>query len=123
MPLEPPDSYGYRVMEPAGILAALAEVGGDEGLQAALSEELRLLLACPQVRPPSASASLQPDLPLRGLPLHSLPLRGHCSKAHRGTSLQLLAQPGRRVCRRSQLQARVQGAPRRRQAAPTGSAA
>ena len=78
MPLEPPDSYGYRVMEPAGILAALAEVGGDEGLQATLSEELRLLLACPQVRPPSASASLQPDLPLRGLPLHSLPLRGHC---------------------------------------------
>ena len=47
-----------RVMEPAGILAALAEVGGDEGLQAALSEELRLLLACPQVRPPSASAKV-----------------------------------------------------------------
>ena len=45
-------------MEPAGILAALAEVGGDEGLQAALSEELRLLLACPQVRPPSASAKV-----------------------------------------------------------------
>ena len=41
-------------MEPAGISAALAEVGGDEGLQAALSEELRLLLACPQVRPPAA---------------------------------------------------------------------
>ena len=41
-------------MEPAGSSAALAEVGGDEGLQAALSEEVRLLLACPQVRPPAA---------------------------------------------------------------------
>ena len=45
-------------MEPAGISAALAEVGGDEGLQAALSEELRLLLACPQVRPPATGAKV-----------------------------------------------------------------
>ena len=45
-------------MEPAGISAALAEVGGDAALHEALSEELRLLFACPQVRPPSSGAKV-----------------------------------------------------------------
>ena len=55
-----------RVMEPAGISAALAEVGGDAALHEALSEELRLLFACPQVRPPSSGAKVLP-LPSRSL--------------------------------------------------------
>ena len=54
-------------LEPAGISAALAEVGGDAALHEALSEELRLLFACPQVRPPSSFTLVQVLLWAHGL--------------------------------------------------------